>query len=144
MTSIYLEGLQKIGQLDPVPVDPARIARIAASARQQLKDANLEQASNETRFDCAYNAIRAIADIALLREGLRTSTSKPGHHQTAIQSLEHTLGVDIASVRTLDVLRRQRNSSNYDGEGVTEAALAECLKQAGALMVRLDEMLKQK
>ncbi len=142
MTSTNLTNLQKIGQLEPVPSDPARIARIIASARQQFRDAMSEQISAETRFDCAYNAIRAIADVGLLRQGFRTPTSKPGHHQTAIQSLEHTLGVDVAVVRTLDVLRRQRNSSNYDGEGVTDAALAECLKQAGALVSRLDELLK--
>ena len=140
MTSTYLANLQKIGQLDPVPLDPARVARIAASARQQFKDAASEQVSNETRFDCAYNAIRAIADLGLLQNGFRIATSKGGHHQTAIQCLEHTLGVNAATIRTLDALRRQRNGSNYDGEGVTDAALAECLRQASSMMSLLDGM----
>jgi hypothetical protein len=141
MTSSYLANLHKIGQLDAVPSSPALVQRITLAARQQLKDAALEQASNETRFDCAYNAIRAAADVGLLLNGYRTSTSKPGHHQTTIQALAHTLNVDSETVRILDGLRRQRSGSNYDGEGVTAAALAECLKQATALMARLEMAL---
>ena len=63
MTSIFLANLAKIGQLDAVPASPELEQRILAAARQQLKDAHIGQASNETRFDCAYNAIRASADI---------------------------------------------------------------------------------
>jgi hypothetical protein len=141
MTSINLVNLQKYDQLDVVPLDHARVARIAASARQQLADANTAEVSNETRFDCAYNSIRAVADVALLLQGFRTSVGKGGHHQLSIQCLEHTLGVEAATIRMLDALRRQRNGANYDGNSVTAAALAECLKQAHALMTRLDAVL---
>jgi hypothetical protein len=141
MTSTFLANLHKIGQLDPVPESPELVRRITTFARQQLKDAALEQASNETRFDCAYNAIRAIADIGLLLNGYRTSTSKPGHHQTAIQSLSHTLAVDPTTLRLLDALRRQRSGSAYDGQSVTTAALVECIGQSQALMIRLDAIL---
>ena len=72
MTSMHLANLAKIGQLEPVPLAPALIQRILAGARQQLKDSLLEQASNETRFDCAYNVIRAAADIGLLMNRLQT------------------------------------------------------------------------
>jgi len=142
MTSMHLANLAKIGQLEPVPLAPALIQRILAGARQQLKDSLLEQASNETRFDCAYNVIRAAADIGMLKNGYRTSTSKPGHHQTAIQALVHTLAVDVQTVRILDGLRRQRSGSNYEGDTVNDAALAECLRQSSSLLAKLEAALR--
>lgn len=117
------------------------VQRMFAAARQQLKDAAVEVVSNETRFDCAYNAIRCIADIGLLLNGYRTTTSRPGHHQTAVQALAHTLGIDAQTVRVLDSLRRMRSGSNYDGDPITDKALAECIKQATALFAKLNEVM---
>lgn len=143
MTSINLLNLAKIGQLDPVPLSVDLVKRMLLSAKQRLRDAEFTQNSPETRFDCAYTAIRVVADIGLHLNGFRTSTSKPGHHQTAVQCLLHTLGVDAATVRILDGLRKQRNLSDYDGEMVTEAALQECLRQAQAIVTRVDSVLKE-
>lgn len=111
-------------------------------AKQRLRDAEFTQNSDETRFDCATTTIRAVADIGLLLNGFRTSTSKPGHHQTAVQCLAHTLDVDAATVRVLDGLRKQRNLSDYDGELVTAAALQECLSQARAILIRVESVLR--
>jgi len=141
MTSTNLSNLAKIGQLDPVVYSKDLVERMLATARQRLRDAQLIQNSDETRFDCAYTAIRAVADIALHINGFRTSASKPGHHQTAIACLALTLGVDGATIRVLDSLRKQRNLSDYDGELVSEAALQECLKQAQALLTRVEVVL---
>lgn len=142
MNSTNLLNLVRIGQLDQVPYSADMIKRMLASAKQRLRDADLVQNSHETRFDCAYTTIRTIADIALHLEGFRTSTSKPGHHQTAIQCLAHTLGVDAIGVRMLDGLRKQRNLSDYDGEPVTDAALQECLNQATSLLRRIEKKCK--
>ena len=125
-----LENLARIGQLDKVPFSSELMARMLATARSRLIDAQRSENSAETRFDCAYTAIRAIADAALLAHGYRTSTSKPGHHQTTIQCLTHTLGVSVGVVRVLDALRKQRNLSDYDGESITGQALVECIEQA--------------
>ena len=76
-----------------------------------------------------------MADAALLKQGYRTSTSKPGHHQTTLQCLVHTLNVAPATVRVLDSLRKQRNLTDYDGELVTDSLLRECLEQAKALLL---------
>lgn len=131
-----LENLARIGQLDKVPFSSELMARMLATARSRLIDAQRSDNSAETRFDCAYTAIRAIADAALLAHGYRTSTSKPGHHQTTIQCLTHTLGVSVGVVRVLDALRKQRNLSDYDGESITDQALVECIEQA----LRLQEL----
>ncbi len=57
--------------------------------------------------------------------------------------MSHTLGVDNATVRILDGLRKQRNLADYDGEPVTDAALQECLRQAQAIMIRIDSVMKE-
>jgi len=113
----------------------------SARQRQRQRDAEFEQNSPESRFDCAYTAIRAVADIGLQLQGYRTSTSKPGHRQTAIQSLSITLGVDDLTVRVLDGLRKQRNLTDYDDELVTDAALSECIESARVLVTRIEKAL---
>lgn len=142
MTSEYLQNQVKAGLLDPVPASRDLGLRILETARTRLKDAGIAEASNETRFDCAYTCVRALADLGLRLHGLRTS-SRPGHHMAAIQNLKHTLGVDDATIRILDGLRKQRNLAGYDGDLVTGSALAECIKQASALLDKVEHRLRQ-
>ena len=111
-----LANLARIGLLDKVPYSAELLHKMLATARTRLQDAQ-----------------RTVADAALHAQGWRTSTSKPGHHQTTLQCLVHTLGISPATVRVLDALRKQRNQSDYDGEMVTGQALQECLQQADAL-----------
>ena len=134
MSSEPLANLHRIGQLDPVPFSEELFRKMLAVAQNRIQDAQRSENSAETRFDCAYTAIRATADAALLKFGYRTSTSKPGHHQTTIQCLVHTLAVDAATIRTLEALRKQRNLSDYDGEHITDSLLKECIDQAQALV----------
>ena len=141
MSSTNLLNLAKIGQLEAVPLSGDLVLRMLTSARQRVRDAEFTQNSAETRFDCAYTAIRTVADIGLHLQGFRTSTSKPGHHQTAIQCLAQTLAMDAATIRLLDGLRKQRNASDYDGELVTQAALRACLEQAKAIVAKVEDVL---
>lgn len=140
MPSDALGNLASIGLLDKVPFSSDLTNKMLATAKLRLADAQRQENSQETRFDCAYTAIRAIADAGLLAHGYRTSTSKPGHHQTTLQCLTHTLGVEIIVVRILDGLRKQRNLSDYDGELITNQALNECIQQATQLL----ELAKRK
>lgn len=141
MNSNPSDNLVRIGQLHDVPESPDLARRLPESARSRLADVSRDTNSPETRFDCAYAAIRSAADIALLIKGYRTPTNRAGHHQTAIQSLVHTLNVQPAVVRVLDTLRKQRNASDYEGEPVTEAALAECLHRAADLLDQVGDAL---
>jgi hypothetical protein len=120
--------------LDQVPFSADLQQKMLNVAQSRLDDAGRTSNSMETRFDCAYTAIRAIADAALLQQGYRTSSSKPGHHQTTLQCLVHTLSVSPETVRILDGLRKQRNLIDYDGELITASLLNECLAQAQALL----------
>jgi len=127
-------NLQRIGLLEVVPASPKLRAQMLQAARTRLTDALRTENSLETRFDCAYNTIRTVADAALLAQGHPPFTSKPGHHQTTLQCLAQTLDVDQVEIRVLDGLRKQRNLSDYDGEPVSQALLSECVEQAQRLL----------
>src|SRR5437867_1696528 len=83
--------------------------RLCEGAARHIADAKVKAVSAETRFASAYTAIRMLADMGLHARGYRTLTSKPGHHQTAIQALQLTLGVESRLIVRLDALRKQRN-----------------------------------
>ena len=53
--------------------------------------------------------------VAMMASGYRPSTSAPGHHQTMIQSLPLTLGLDNDTWIVLDALRKKRNLNDYTG-----------------------------
>lgn len=125
--------------------EPARpgIARMLKAAKRNIEDAQLPMLSIENRFDAAYKAIMQCAMVALRANGYRTLTSRPGHHQTALQSLTLTIGLEAGRMRVLDGLRKQRNLSDYEGDPVTERAADECLEQARQLLADLNAWLAQ-
>jgi len=99
--------------LDAVPPDKALVGKLLAAARRNIADAQLQSLSAENRFDAAYKAIMQSAMVALHANGYRTLTSKPGHHQTAIQTLPTSIGLPKDKVIVLDALRKQRNLADY-------------------------------
>jgi len=116
-------------------ITPARqtVLRLLDGASRHIADAKVREVSAEGRFASAYTAIRMLADVGLHAHGFRTYTSKPGHHQTSIQSLGQTLGIDNAVVVRLDGLRKQRNLTEYSGDVIPQSAVDECLRQAQSL-----------
>ena len=133
MTLKNLLGLS----LDAVAPDKAHIGKLLAAAARNIADAKLQGLSTENRFDAAYKAIMQLAMVALNANGYRTMTSKPGHHQTAIQTLSTSVGLAPAKVIVLDALRKQRNLSDYSGDLVPDAAAAECLASASELLTHV-------
>jgi hypothetical protein len=128
-------GLQNLVGISLEQITPAKetIKRLLDAATRHIADAKVHAISAETRFSSAYTAIRMLADVGLHAHGYRTLTSKPGHHQTAIQTLPTTLGVDSQTLIRLDKLRKQRNLTEYTGDLIPESAVAECLSQALSL-----------
>ena len=129
-----LENLLAIQRLVRHEAGRAVVLKLLTAAERNLADARVTAISAENRFDAAYKAILQCAMAALSAKGYRTSTSQPGHHQTAIQSLPMPLAVDSATVIVLDALRKQRNLTDYTGDGVSDALLAECIAQAESLL----------
>lgn len=119
--------------LEIITPDPLTIRRLLKAAQRNLQDARIIQLSNENRFDAAYKAIMQMANAVLQSQGFRTLTSKPGHHQTMIQTLPKTLEIPHTQMIILDALRKQRNVADYSGDLVTDAAVNECILQAEAL-----------
>lgn len=109
--------------LEKVAPDAATIKRLLAAAQRNIKDAQVQEISDENRFDAAYKAIMQLANAALQANGFRTLTSKPGHHMTMIQSLGQTVGADKHTVIVLDALRKQRNVADYSDDVVPPSAV---------------------
>jgi hypothetical protein len=120
--------------VESIEPDPLTIRRLLEAAKRNIHDSHLSGLSNENRFDAAYKAIMQIANAALQTRGFRTLTSRPGHHQTMIQSLVKTLNVDFETMIVLDALRKQRNVADYSGDLVTDVAVKECITQAELLL----------
>lgn len=128
--------------LERIHPDSATIGRLIEAAQRNIKDSELAELSNENRFDAAYKAIMQLSNAALQAAGFRTLTSKPGHHQTMLQSLVKTVGIDTDRFIVLDALRKQRNVADYSGDLVEDAVVAECIKQAKELLVLTESWLK--
>ena len=86
-------SLQNLIGISLEVIAPSRqtVRRLLDSAARHIADAEVTAISQETRFGAAYSAIRMLADVGLDAHGYRTLTSRPGHHQTAIQALPLTL-----------------------------------------------------
>ncbi len=69
--------------------------------------------------------------------------SQTGYYQTAIQSLPLSIGLDNKTMVLLDTLRKQRNTSDCDGDPVSPAAVEEGIEQAAKLLEDLKAWLKK-
>ncbi len=128
--------------LEAIAPDASAIKRLLEAAKRNIADAKIDGLSNENKFDMAYKSIMQLANAALHASGYRTLTSKPGHHQTMIQSLPKTVGIDIDHMIILDGLRKQRNVADYSGDLVTDSTMEECLSQAESLYETVSNWLK--
>ncbi len=138
-----LQNLLAIKRLLAHTPDGAAVRKLLEAARRNLADAGIAAISADNRFDAAYKCLMQCAMLGLWASGYRTATSQPGHHQTAIQCLTLTMGVPVANVIVLDALRKQRNLSDYEGDPVSEAALASCLDEAGKLLAHTEQWLRK-
>lgn len=128
-----LENLLKINKLQTHNPPREAVLRLLQAAARNIADARIAEISGETRFDAAYKCIMQCAMVALWANGYRTSTSQPGHHQVAIQTLPITIGLEQSTVIVLDALRKQRNINDYEGDPISNQAVVECIKQAEQL-----------
>ena len=127
--------------LESVVPDARQIMQLLAAVDRNLADAQIAGLSTENKFDAAYKAIMQLAMASLLANGYRTLTSRPGHHQVAIQTLALTVQWPDENIWPLDALRKQRNLADYSGDLVSEVAAASCLSNAKALRTHVHEWL---
>ena len=129
--------------LETISPDKAVVGKLLSAAQRNLEDAQLVGLSAENRFDAAYKAVMQLAIVALHSHGYRTLTSKPGHHQTALQTLTTSVGLPQSQVIVLDALRKQRNLSDYSGDTVPDSTVVACLDSADALMAHVKAWLEK-
>jgi hypothetical protein len=132
-----LQNLLEIGSLDKAEPRRDDVQRLLAAAERNLGDAGVTDISDENRFDAAYKCVMQCAIAGLLANGYRTSTSKPGHHQTAIQSLPTAIGLDKETMVELDELRKLRNCDDYEGEPISPSAVEQAQTHAKALLAQV-------
>jgi hypothetical protein len=137
-----LANLLAIHRLLAFNAMPEGVQRLLDAAARNLTDAQLKQLSAENRFDAAYKCLMQCAMLGLWARGYRTSTSQPGHHQTALQTLPLTMGLPNDIVIVLDTLRRQRNLNDYEGDSISDGAVTECLAQAASLLAHTRQFLQ--
>ncbi len=113
-----LQNLSKIGQLVEHVTDKAQVAKLLEAAARFIEDARSETISKETRLDAAYKAIVQYSTVALYAHGYRLPKSRPGHHQTMIQSLVHSIELGNDEMLLLDTFRVRRNAADDMGEFV--------------------------
>jgi hypothetical protein len=139
--TMSLQNLLAIGQLNEHVTDARQVARMLDSATRSLADARQTAVSAETRLDAAYRATMQLCMVALWANGYRPSRGVPGHHQTMIQSLVHSVGLERERMLLLNTFRVKRNAIDYTGEDVDEASVTECIAAAEGLFAHVSEWL---
>jgi len=74
-----------------------------------------------------------LADVGLHAHGYRTLTSKPGHYQTAIQTLPTTLEPMLKPWFDWTNCASSAISQHIRGDIIPKSAVSECLSQAESL-----------
>ena len=136
-----LQNLLKIGLLEEHETNAKQVRQMLDSAERSIADARQESVSPETRLDAAYRAITQLCMVALWANGYRPSRSKPGHHQTLIQSLVHSIGFDQDQMLLLNTFRVKRNAIDYTGDSVDAVSVSECIEAADDLSCHVIQWL---
>jgi len=129
-----LQNLLRTGQLREHQTNRAEIERLLTAAARAIHDSRVEKISPESRFDAAWRAVMQAALAALMANGFRPNTNKPGHHMTVLQSLPTTMGLGSDRLAVLDALRRKRNPADYTGMEIDDGSACACTEHAERLL----------
>lgn len=101
-----------------------------AIADRQIADAGLEGMSADGRFDHAYEAVRALCQVALYASGY--AVPKRGDtHQRVMDSLKFTVGGDAGGkVDYFDRCRRLRHKTMYERADLVQRSQSDKLLAA--------------
>lgn len=122
---------------------PDEVAGFLALADRDLRDAETESLSEDWQFNIAYNAALQLATLALAASGYQAARGGSHHHRT-IQSLAHTLVLDVETVQLVDRFRKKRNVAEYDSIGmISQHEAREMLALAKQLRVQVFDWLAQ-
>lgn len=129
--------------LEAIEPDASMVQKLLQASEACLNDALIKELSNENRFDIAYKSVMQLANVALLANGFRTLTSKPGHHQTMIQTLPTSVGLETGKMIELDALRKKRNVTDYSGDLVSDKEVEACIALAKELSLLVNMWIRE-
>ena len=131
-----LDNLVKIKTLKTEPPDQKEFNRMIESARRLLKDAKVEELSEEGKFSCVYTAAHILSLAALRWHGYRSS-----NRYQVFQCLVHTIGFSQGKCRILSQCHNLRNVAEYEGQfDVTPQLLDELLEITKELLGLVEKM----
>jgi hypothetical protein len=91
----------------------------------------------------AAAAVIQYSTVALYGNGYRPAKNRPGHHQTMIQSLVHSISLNNDERLLLDTFRVKRNAADYTGELLDDGSVVECIDAAVRLQQHLYSWLNE-
>jgi hypothetical protein len=136
-----LESYFKNGWLKKETTSPQEIADQLGLVSRCMKDASVEGISDDLRFYTTFNAVLALANIALRASGYR-STTQPAHHMRTIETLEYTVQADNKTIRKIMAFSKKRNVASYDSAGsISNEELKQILSTAESLQQTVETWL---
>lgn len=136
-----LESYFKNGWLKKEATSPQEIADQLGLVSRCMKDASVEGISDDLRFYTTFNAVLALANIALRASGYRTTTQS-GHHMRTIETLEYTVQADNKTIRKIMAFSKKRNVASYDSAGsISNEELKQILSTAESLQQTVETWL---
>ncbi|MBD3174201.1 MAG: hypothetical protein GF320_03395 [Armatimonadia bacterium] len=117
--------------------DPTRqlLRGLLGQADRLMRDAEATVISVPLRYTAAHGAVLHLARLALAAYGYRTLEN---HHFWAIESLQHTLGLEDELVAVLHEHRSKRHDAAYGASpSVTETELRDLMDLATDLRARI-------
>lgn len=114
-----------------------------AAAERNLKDASIEELSDDNRFSIAYQAALLTAKMAIACAGYRVKGQ--GAHHTTFQAIPLALGAKYQPIADyFDVCRRKRNDIVYDSEGIVSLRdVEELLENASQFAADVEAWIKK-
>jgi hypothetical protein len=98
-------------------------------AALKYADAQRQANSASTRTDAAYDSVFFCALAVLASQSVRV-TSKPGHHQMALEAAARIMGLPQGLVDTVDALRDWRNRKYQAAFTASDADVDDALDTA--------------
>ena len=138
-----LYKMEERGYLARIAPSKDDMAHLITAIQRRLMDAKNETVTRENRLQQAYQSILQVAIAALHAKGYRLK-SKPAHHVMAIESLEHTVGIERRLRDYYQSLRKRRHDVIYDAIiSVSERDLEEAIERAEGLFTAFREWLRK-
>ena len=126
------------------PSSKDEIDNLRQLARRNLKDAAVDELSDDGRFDCAYSAARTLSSVVVRASGYRVK--QPGAHYTTFLALEAADPIafqDFAAY--FDACRTRRNVLNYElPDVISSTELEELIDRVVEFNGLVDDWLTQK